>query len=74
MLWYTCYDPDSDEILAIGSLRSCAHTLGITASSFYSYLSNARSGRYCPYTVVIENTRTGKFMTLHGSSEKEASL
>lgn len=72
MLWYTCYDPDTDEVLSTGTARGCAEGLGISVSSLYTYASSARAGRYCPYTFVIENTRTGKMTTLHGSRRKEA--
>lgn len=72
MLWYTCYDPDADEVLSTGSAKGCAEGLGLSVSTLYSYVSRARAGHYCPYTFVIEDTRTGKMTTLHGSKRKGA--
>lgn len=71
MLWYTCYDSDTDEILALGSLQSCARRLGISVSAFYSHVNNAKLGCFCPYTFVIENLKTGKMTTLLGSKSGE---
>lgn len=69
MLWFTCYDPDTDQILSIGNAQECAEGLGLTPSSFYNYICCARTRRSCPYTFVIENTRTGRMVTLHAVKE-----
>lgn len=74
MLWFTCYDPDTDEILALGNAQECAEGLGLSAASFYNYICRSRTKRSCPYTFVIENTRTGGMVTLHAVKEELPTL
>lgn len=70
MLWFTCYDPDTDEVLSIGGARDCAEGMGLTLTTFYNYIYRARTGRTCPYTFVVENTKTGQMTTLHALKRK----
>lgn len=65
MLWFTCYDPDTDKVLSIGNARDCAKGLGLTPATFYNYIYRVRTGRSCPYTFVVEDTKTGRMITLH---------
>lgn len=70
MLWFTCYDPDTDEVLSIGPAQECAEGLGLTPATFYNYIYRARAGRICPYTFVVEDLDTGRMTTLHAVKEE----
>lgn len=51
--YYTVYD-NNDQIVAFGDAKACAQKLNVTLESFYSFVSNTRSGRTRSYAVVVE--------------------
>ena len=53
--YYTVYKNKDDQIVAFGDAKTCADQLKITLESFYSFVSNTRSGRTRTYTVVVED-------------------
>ena len=59
-LWYTVYDPRTDQVLASGRARTCALRLGTDRRTFLRYVSRGFRGvRYCPYDMAVEDLDTG---------------
>ena len=57
---YTVYDNRTDlPVIVDGEARECAKAMGISFSSFYSAVSNARSGKVKRWTI-IERYLDGK--------------
>ena len=54
---YTVYDGKTGEVVAFGSSRECAKTLGMTLAAFYSALKGTRVGQYRKYEIVEETWR-----------------
>lgn len=53
-MYYTVYDR-GDNVVAFGTGKEAAAMLGITLGSFYSAVSNWKSGRKkCAYEFVVE--------------------
>ena len=55
--YYTIYNNKDDQIVAFGDAKACAHQLNVTLDSFYSFVSNTRSGRTRSYAVVVEECK-----------------
>ena len=55
MKYYTVYRNGSDDVVAFGTAKECAEARGMTLRSFYSFISNTRSGRTKTYTVISED-------------------
>lgn len=49
---YTVYLNKTDEIVATGTSRKCAASLGLTLDSFYCMVSRVRRGKNQKYSVV----------------------
>ena len=55
MNYYTVYDPDTDEILARGTAKECAGTLGfVSTKSFRTMVSRIEEGKSSRYAVVVD--------------------
>lgn len=51
---YYVYRTSDDALIAYGSARICAKTMGISIASFYSAVSRARTGKRKGYEFLIE--------------------
>lgn len=57
--YYAIYLNKTDEIIATGSSKECAKTLGISLASFYSLVSKNNRGiqkKYSIYTEPLDET------------------
>lgn len=54
MDWYTFYNAEDDEILAIGRSYECANRLGVNFKDFPSLVRKIKKGAIKKYTIVIE--------------------
>ena len=66
MLFYVVYHAKSDHILALGSDRECAETLGVPVKQFRNFVSKAKMGLIVTRVVTVEDTETGVFVTYSG--------
>lgn len=51
---YTVYDAKSEAVMAMGTAKECANTLGIKQTTFYEYISRQRHGGYAQPVVIVE--------------------
>lgn len=70
MKYYTVYRNGSDDVVAFGTAKECAEARGMTLRSFYSFISNTRSGRTKTYTVISEDVNEDEDKILEKVKEK----
>lgn len=52
--YYTVYNNLTDEVVAFGTSRECAKTMGRSLNAFHSMVAKTRHGKNRLYTIIIE--------------------
>lgn len=52
--YYTVYNNVTDAVVAFGTSKECAKTMGRSVNSFHSMVAKTRHGKNALYTIVIE--------------------
>lgn len=66
--YYTVYNNITEEIVAAGTSKECAKTMGRSVNAFHSMVAKTRHGKNHLYTIIIERP-DGRESTVSCNSE-----